>query len=1843
MAKLSNSDSRRMYSWWWDSHISPKNSKWLQENLTEMDVNVKSMIKLLESDADSFARRAEMYYRKRPELMKMVEEFYRAYRALAERYDHATGVIRHAHRTMSEAFPNQMPVMLGDEAPESAVSGNDPRTPDMMSTPNGEFADELDSCTERKTLKQFSVPLGSVERVRRGLKFDESGEKDQSTNINGTSHVKDPNPSKSNQESDSEEILALKEALAKLEAEKETGLVQYQQSLDKLSQLKTEISKTQEDFKMLTEHANQAENDVSVLTEKLIALEAEKEFQLQEYLQSVDKLNERVNFTKTEIGKLSVEKDTALDQYMQSLEIISKLENTLRLTEENATGFKERAEKAENEVETLRKTISELTEEKEIIARQHQQCLESISSLEQKLSSAEEQRRLLESSNQSLHSELEMLMSKLGTQTQELTEKQKELGRLWGCVQEERLRFVEAETAFQTLQHLHAQTQDELRAMALELQSRAHLLNVSQTQNQSFQNEISNLIESKGKLEGEVEIRLDERNALQQEIYCLKEELNDLNGKHVSVLGQVREVGLSPESLGSSVKELMDKNSRQSSEKSALLEKLEILEQLIVKNSILETSLSDLSAELEAVRGKMEVLEKSCESLSNDKLGLLDENASLVSQLQETNKNLEILSKNNAVLENFLSNVHHQLETLMAKSKILEDSCQLLVDEKAGLMCEKDGLTSQLKNTETRLEDLGKLYAELEGRCINLEKEKETTLRKVDELNMSLEVERRENASYIQMSEAKMYDLEDKCQQKKRELDQVLDCAVANEFEIFVLHTTAQVMKENNCSLLVKNQKLLKESSFLEKKISSSEQKNSEQQFEIRSLTDQAEQDRFYVNQLLDKLQIVIKSLNKSEEENLESSVELSVLLTWIRQLAVDAQNLEVVKNKMESDQGTLLTMIEGLNSKLTDMRREKLEISDNVRHLEGKNNALEEENYVLCSKMLALENLSLIFKIFADEKFMLFREIGNDRNKLRDTNSALTVKLSSTEGKLEESKIENVELKQRLQKTEDELSVEIENGEKLLNRMTLQLLEAEEKISQVEKQKLELNESVQNLKTEYVEEKRSLMDNIGHLKGKNNALEEENYFLCGKLLALDNLLLIFRIFADEKFTVFKEIADDRNKLHDINTALMGKLEESKIENVELKQWLQKTEDELNVEIENGKKLLNRMTLQLLEAEEKISQVENQKQDLNESVQNLKTDYDEEKRSLMDNIGHLKGKNNALEEENYLLCSKLLALDNLLLIFRIFADEKFTVFKEIADDRNKLHGMNTTLMGKFEESKIEIENGKKMLNQMALQLLEAEEKISRVQKQKLELNESVQNLKTNYDEVKTARGHQDNHILKLSADNERLSSENNLLHQASQTLEADLKKLQIEHNLTKIQEESLSFELENKVNEIDVLESQAILIFGQLHDSMVSRIIYEQKFHELNDVCVGYMDENEGLESQLAAYGPEIVSLKECISSLENHTDIHIKFPNPENEELQVARDANKDNNKPSVPSGAAELHNLTARLRAIVKAAAELKEVMVQENINLHSKLDDATKQLESLQSDKNGGRYRRSSQRQTSEITEADNVLLTKDIVLDQISDASSYYSLSKRQTVEPDAKMVELWETPDPSSKKKTNLRRLKSMKKQKSTISTSDFSSMDKLEISKGSNESFGEGNNNKRKILERLDSDVQKLANLQITVQDLKRKLEVTEKGKRGKAVIECESLKLQLDEADMAVVKMFELNGRLVKSIDDRSFSDVRSEKSSFDLENEGSARRRRVSEQARKMSEKIGRLQLEVQKLHFVLMKMDDGKDGKSRMSESKRRVLLRDFLYGGGRKGGQGRKKTQFCGCVQPSTVED
>ncbi|XP_074274289.1 uncharacterized protein LOC141598488 [Silene latifolia] len=78
---------QQSHGWWFDSHSSLNCSPWLQSTLAELDEKTKTMLKLIEDDSDSFAQRAEMYYKKRPELVSMVEDFYRSHRSLAERYD----------------------------------------------------------------------------------------------------------------------------------------------------------------------------------------------------------------------------------------------------------------------------------------------------------------------------------------------------------------------------------------------------------------------------------------------------------------------------------------------------------------------------------------------------------------------------------------------------------------------------------------------------------------------------------------------------------------------------------------------------------------------------------------------------------------------------------------------------------------------------------------------------------------------------------------------------------------------------------------------------------------------------------------------------------------------------------------------------------------------------------------------------------------------------------------------------------------------------------------------------------------------------------------------------------------------------------------------------------------------------------------------------------------------------------------------------------------------------------------------------------------------------------------------------------------------------------------------------------------------------------------------------------------------------------------------------------------------------------------------------------------------------------------------------------------------------
>ncbi|PON48607.1 Protein Networked (NET), actin-binding (NAB) domain containing protein [Trema orientale] len=103
--------------------INPNSSKWLAENLKEMDQSVRRMLTLIEEDG-SLTMNVEMYFQRKSELLANVKEFHQLYRTLAERYDHMT-------KELCKSIPSDLQLQ-GSGNSESSYEQDSPLlTPDV--------------------------------------------------------------------------------------------------------------------------------------------------------------------------------------------------------------------------------------------------------------------------------------------------------------------------------------------------------------------------------------------------------------------------------------------------------------------------------------------------------------------------------------------------------------------------------------------------------------------------------------------------------------------------------------------------------------------------------------------------------------------------------------------------------------------------------------------------------------------------------------------------------------------------------------------------------------------------------------------------------------------------------------------------------------------------------------------------------------------------------------------------------------------------------------------------------------------------------------------------------------------------------------------------------------------------------------------------------------------------------------------------------------------------------------------------------------------------------------------------------------------------------------------------------------------------------------------------------------------------------------------------------------------------------------------------------------------------------------------------------------------------------
>ncbi|KAI4317882.1 hypothetical protein L6164_025713 [Bauhinia variegata] len=1767
MATLTHSESRRLYSWWWDSHISPKNSKWLQENLTDMDAKVKAMIKLIEEDADSFARRAEMYYKKRPELMKLVEEFYRAYRALAERYDHATVELRHAHRTMAEAFPNMLvdDSMSGSSGPEA-----EPHTP-KVPHPIRAFleADDLQNDGLGHSLEH------KTSRKNRGnskeSQYEHAGKAES-------------------------EVQTLKKSLAKVQSEKDAILLQYQRSLEKLSEMETDLNKAQKDAGGLDERASKAEIEIKILKEALAELKAERDAGLSQYNQCLERisslesmlflaqrdgkvLNGKASKAEAEseslkqnLARLEAEKDVVLLQYKMCLEKISILESKISLAEENSRMLNEQLERAEMEVKTLKKRLAEVNEEKEDVAARYKLCLETIAKMEseillvqenserlnreivmgaEKLKSAEKHCNELERSNQSLKLEADSLVQKIAIKDRELLEKHTELERVQTLMQEEHSRFLQIEATLHTLQKLQSQSEDEQRSLALELKIGLQLLkdlelsgqglkeemqqiaaenktlyelNSSSTMSiKNQQVEISKLKEIKEKLEREVALKAEESNALHHEINQTKDEIQGLSKRYQAMLEQVESVGLSPECFATSVKDLQNENSKlkevckiERDEKEALREKSKDMDNLSKANAFMENSLSRLNDELEGLRSEVKKLQESCQGLREEKSNLVAEKTILLSQLQIITESMQKLSEKNALLEKSLSGANIELEGLRSKSSSLEEFCKLLNNEKSNLLNERSVLLSQLESVEARLGNLENQFTKLEEKYSDMEKDKEITVNQVEELRASLLSEKDKHESHKTSSEARLVNLENlvRLLQKERqfgkiEFEEELEKAVNAQVEIFILQRFIEDLEQKNLGLLIECQNHVEASKFSDKVISELESENFEQQMEIEFLLDEIKKLRMGIHRVYGALQIDPdrghgKGVNQEE-------MSTAHILDNIKSLKGSLMKNEEKKQQLLVENSVLLTLLWQLQS--------------DGAELESKKNIIEQE-----------------FEIMREQHAMLQKD--------------------------------NLELL----KMNRQLRLEVIKGEEKENMLNSELENLQVELVDLQGTNLMLQEE----NSMVLEEKNSLLKSVSDLRDAKSAAEENSVILL-EALALRNLNSVYESFITEKAMEQKALSEHLNILHHMNSDLkqeVGVLRE-KFEGKEAENaYLNESVDRMKRELEKAKNVNDRLSNQIAITEDLLEKKE----------------------------------------------AELLEMD-----LRLKAAEILNVefCKNVGELKTECY-----------ESTLVKENLKRQIS---------------------ELSEDCMNQK--------------NEIEHLNDANRRFLSEIGLLRE------------EIEQQ--RVREKILNSELLEKTNESEIWEAEAATFYFDLQISSINEALFESKVDELTCVCASLKDENAaktfeieqlrervsqleneigGLKGQLSAYIPVITSLKEDFSSLEHTALLRSNKALAVNNGEQTG--AIIESESTVIPEGVSDLLNIQTRIRKVKKVMmGEIERRVREETLTANNEVGGLTEGTEGSNlkvAPRSENDIRKIEIELMDEIacnlrlkkTKSKNGSLMKDIPLDQASDSPAFKN-SKRQKGGTNDRMLGLREVAEQHCCDDSMHRESKrwdsapmedvvachqSDNSQKFQNSSSELEvekelGVDKLELSKSIRERIQDGK--RKKILERLASDAQKLTILKMTLEDLKKETETNKKIKKS-IETEFETVKTQIKEAEEAIVQLVDINDQVTKALEERSSSLDR--ETSVGLEKGGHIHRKRLMEHARRASEQIGRLQFELQNIQYVLLKLADEKksNGKNRLSV-RTGVLLKDFLRSSKRNSSKRHSKMCFCGCSRPSTNEE
>lgn len=353
------------------------------------------------------------------------------------------------------------------------------------------------------------------------------------------------------------------------------------------------------------------------------------------------------------------------------------------------------------------------------------------------------------------------------------------------------------------------------------------------------------------------------------------------------------------------------------------------------------------------------------------------------------------------------------------------------------------------------------------------------------------------------------------------------------------------------------------------------------------------------------------------------------------------------------------------------------------------------------------------------------------------------------------------------------------------------------------------------------------------------------------------------------------------------------------------------------------------------------------------------------------------------------------------------------------------------------------------------------------------------------------------------------------------------------------------------------------------------------------------------------------------------------------------------------------ELQKLHGTIKALQKVVSDTGVVLEQERLDFNSNLQDARKQIEML----------KLKEILDSDASDVNYERMMKDIQLDLVQTPSRRAAVlhgrhRKKNSVaaaaQSDDKMLALWSVDRVSSGSRrydVDLRPPQSEapendkgKKRSSSepvVTVKDLS-VDKQEVlsrpmvvAAAATATTTEPHREwKKKVIDRLSSEAQRLRDLRSIVQELRAGVEASSDA-------ELDGVKAQMADAEDAIAELIDANTKLLKKAEE--FTSAGDGGGDVDLR---SRSQRKILERVRKMSEKAGRLELELQRFQHALLRHEEERAARRAAKaaattvqvQRRSRVQLVEYLYGRRRDSRRPKQKARgpSC-CMRAKAIDD